>query len=1085
MKKSTFSFLILAFVALLPMSSLGQGVTTSAINGVVTDAQGQPMVGATVVALHVPSGTTYGVASDATGSYRIPNMRVGGPYTITVSYVGYATSEISNLTLRLGETQRLDFVLSEASAELDEITVTASSGSVGANAGASTQISTELIELVPSLDNDIDDVLKLTPQARLYGDGISFAGINNRFNAIYIDGAVNNDVFGLASSGTNGGQTGASPFSLDILEQLQVVLSPYDVTLGGFAGGGVNAVTKSGTNTFKSTVYTYIRNENLVAKTNQTYADRLGLEREKVDEFTQNTTGFSIGGPIKKDKAFFFTNVEIQNNETPVPFDLGNYTRTAGRYNQSDLTRLRNHLINNYNYDPGTFGNTSDNLEGLKIFGKIDLNLNQSNRLTLRHQYTKAEQFNRNAGSSNTINFSNNGIYFPSTTNSTALELNSVFGTSASNNLILSFVTVRDDRDPLGGDFPYVFIEDVAGGLIRLGSEEFSTGNALDQDIFTITNNFKLYRGDHTITLGTHNEFYSIYNLFIPQNYGTYRFSSLDDFINGNPAKEYDRTFSLVDNLTGDGSKAASEFNAFQLGFYVQDEINVNSSLTVTAGLRLDIPVIVDDPRIPADFNSTSLPLMQAGYDVAKDAVGGKAPEGQLMFSPRVGFTYDMGKEDRQILRGGIGIFTSRIPFVWPGAMFNNNGVTTGRVNEGGINGPVNFIADVNRQYTAPAGAPNGQVDLFTKDFKYPQVLRGNVGFDFILPGDIETTIEAIYTKTLNNILYTNINSKSDVSFTWTGSPDNREVYTRSSYVGAYGSGVYLASNTSEGYAYNLTASFAKRFDFGLAATLAYSFGDSYSVSEGTSSQNSSQWRGQVSIDGRNNPVSGRADFAQGHRVISSLSYKKNWSDKSNNTTTISLFFNGGNEQPFSYIIGGSAARNLNNEAGSTSRNRSLVYIPKTSSDINLVDYTAGGVTVTAAQQWERLNAVIEDDKYLSNNRGGYAEKNGAWMPFATTFDLSLKQDLGFNLGGQSQRVQISLDIINFANLINPKWGTLYTIPGEFNYYYLYNFVGYEADGTTPKFEFRGDGSTGKDRFNISNSGSRWKMRVGVRYMFN
>ncbi len=1085
MKKSHLSFLLFAIMALFPLTSFGQGVTTSSINGVVTDGEGQPMIGATITALHVPSGTTYGAASDASGAYRIPNMRVGGPYTVVVSYVGYTNSEISNLTLRLGENQRLDFVLSVSSAQLDEITVTASSGSVGANAGASTQISTELIELVPSLDNDIDDVLKLTPQARLFGDGISFAGMNNRFNAIYIDGAVNNDVFGLASSGTNGGQTGASPFSLDILDQLQVVLSPYDVTLGGFAGGGVNAVTKSGTNTFKSTVYTYIRNENLVAKTNQEYADRLELERERVDEFTQNTTGFSIGGPIKKDKAFFFTNVEIQNNETPAPFDLGNYTRTAGRYGESDLTRLRNHLISQYGYDPGTFGNTSDNLEGLKIFGKIDYNLNQNNRLTLRHQFTKAEQFDRYAGSSNTINFSNNGIYFPSTTNSTALELNSVFGTSASNNLILSFVTVRDDRDPLGGDFPYVFIEDAAGGLIRLGSEEFSTGNALDQDIFTITNNFKLYRGDHTITLGTHNEFYSIYNLFIPQNYGTYRFSSLDDFINGNPAKEYDRTFSLVDNLTGDGSKAASDFSAFQLGFYAQDEINVNSRLTVTAGLRIDIPVIVDDPRIPADFNSTSLPLMQAGYDVAKDAVGGKAPEGQLMFSPRVGFTYDMGKEDRQILRGGIGIFTSRIPFVWPGAMFNNNGVTTGRVDERGITGPVNFISDVSKQYTAPAGAPNGQVDLFTKDFKYPQVLRGNIGYDFILPGDIETTIEAIYTKTLNNILYTNINSKSDVSFTWTGSPDNREVYTRSSYVGAYGSGVYLASNTSEGYAYNLTASFAKRFDFGLAATLAYSFGDSYSVNEGTSSQNSSQWRGQVSIDGRNNPVSGRADFAQGHRVISTLTYKKNWFEKSNNTTTISLLYNGGNEQPFSYIIGGSSARNLNNEAGSTSRNRSLVYIPKSSNDINLVDYTAGGVTVTAAQQWERLNAVIEDDRYLRNNRGGYANKNGAWMPFASSFDISIKQDLGFKVSGQSQRIQVSLDIINVANLLNPEWGTVYTIPGEFNYYYLYNFVGYEADKTTPKFEFRGDGSTGTDRFNISNSASRWKMRVGVRYMFN
>jgi len=1084
MKNKRIKLFIGAVLLFLPLISFGQGVTTSSISGVVNDTDGQPMIGATVVALHIPSGTSYGASTDGTGAYRIPSMRVGGPYTVTASYVGYLPSVVNELTLRLGEVEQINFVLSTSSTELGEITVTGSSSSAGTNAGSSTQISTELIETLPSLDNDIDDILKLTPQSRIYGDGISLAGMNNRYNAIYIDGAVNSDVFGLASSGTNGGQTGASPFSLDILEQLQVVLSPYDVTIGGFAGGGINAVTKSGTNTFKSTLYTYIRNENLVGETNRTYADRLGIEREKVAEFTQNTTGFSLSGPIKKDKAFFFTNVEIQNNETPVPYDLGTYTNKAGRVSQADLTNLRNHLINQYGYDPGTFGSTSDNLEGLKLFGKLDLNINENNRLTLRHQYTKAEQFNRNSGSSNTINYSNNGIYFPSTTNSTALELNTVFGTNASNNLILSYVTVRDDRDPLGSDFPYVTINDEAGGSIRFGSEEFSTGNALDQDIFTITNNFKLYRGNHTITLGTHNEFYSIYNLFIRQNYGSYRFASLDDFLNGNPATDYDRSYSLVDNVTGDGSKGAAAFDAFQLGFYVQDEISVNSQLTVTAGLRVDIPIISDDPRIASDFNSSALPQMQAGYDIAKDVTGGKAPDGQLMFSPRVGFTYLLDTEDRQVLRGGVGVFTSRIPFVWPGAMFNNNGVTVGGMNERDINGPVNFIGDYTNQYSTPPGSPSGQIDLFTKDFKYPQVLRGNIGFDFVLPGDIETTVEAMYTKTLNNITVTNVNSKPEVDFTWTGSPDNRKVYTRDSYVRNYSSGVYVASNTSEGYGYNLSASFAKRFNRGLYASFAYSFGDAYAVNEGTSSQNSSQWRGVVSVDGRNNPELGRSDFAQGHRIISLLSYQKNW-DNSPASTTISLFINGGNATPFSYIIAGSGARNLNNEAGSTSRNRSLIYIPNSRSDINLIDYTAGGVTVTAAEQWARLNALIEDDKYLRNNRGSYAEKNGSWMPFATTFDLSLKQDVEFSVAGQNQRLQLSLDVINFANLINPDWGTRYSVPGDFNNYYLYQLEGYAADGTTPEFTYRGDGSTGKDRFDISNSGSRWQMRFGVRFMFN
>lgn len=1079
-----FRLFALSAIALLPGALFAQGVTTSSMAGNVTDTEGMAMVGATVVAVHQPSGTTYGTATDLTGAYRIPNMRVGGPYSVTVSYTGYGTIVVDELFLRLGETEYRNFVLDAATLELESITVTATSSSAGAASGASTQITNEVIQALPTLDGDIDDFLRLTPQAGLYGDGITFAGTNNRFNAIYIDGAVNNDVFGLASSGTNGGQTGISPFSIDIIDQLQVVLSPYDVTLGGFAGGGINAVTKSGTNTFTATAYTFLQNENLVGKTNGTYADRFDLEREKVAEFAQTKYGFSLGGPIRKDKAFFFANVEVQDDETPIPFELAEYTSVAGRASQADLTNLRNFLVSRYNYDPGSFGSTSDELQGLKFFGKVDVNLDENNRLTLRHQYTKAEQYNRNGGSSNRINFSNNGIYFPSTTNSTALELNSVFGTNASNNLILSYVTVVDDRDPIGSDFPYVYIRDAASGQITFGSEEFSTGNALDQKIFAITNNFNLYRGAHTITIGTHNEFYDIYNLFIPQNYGTYTFASLNDFLTEQAPINYVRAYSLVDDITGDGSAAAADFKAMQLGFYVQDEWVVNPSLTVTGGLRVDIPIITSDPADDGYFNSTALPKMQAAYDVAEGARAGAAPDGQLMISPRVGFTYDVKGDRSQILRGGMGVFTSRIPFVWPGAMYNNNGLTTGRVTQGDVAAGVTFRPGIDNQYVNPNfTVPSGQIDLFTKDFKYPQVFRTNLAYDFTLPFGIETSLEFLFTKTMNNILYTNINSDPTIGFNWTGA-DNRSIYTRSSIDRTY-SAVYLASNTSEGYSVNMTASFAKRFDSGLYATLAYSFGDAYSVSEGTSSQNSSQWRGQLSVNGRNNPGYGRADFAVGNRVVSSLTYRKAWSKDGNNATTVALYANAQNGIPYSYVIAGGSARNLNNETGSTSRNRSLIYIPNSANDINLVDYTVGGTTVTAAQQWENLNRLINDDPYLKANRGGYADKNGSWAPFSTDFDFSLKHDFGVNAGGQNHRLQLSIDVINFANLLNKNWGVAYSVPGEFNYYYLYQFDGYEADGRTPKFSYRGDGDTGTDRFDISNSGSRWRMRVGLRYMFN
>ena len=476
--------------------------------------------------------------------------------------------------------------------------------------------------------------------------------------------------------------------------------------------------------------------------------------------------------------------------------------------------------------------------------------------------------------------------------------------------------------------------------------------------------------------------------MFIRQNYGSYFYGSVDDFINGAPAINYDRSYSLVDNLTGDGSAAASEFNAMQLGFYIQDEWAVNSQFTLTGGLRVDIPIITDDPAIDESFNSTTLPLLQAAYPIANDVTGGAAPEGQLMFSPRLGFNYDVTGDMKNVLPGGVGIFTSRIPFVWPGAMFNNNGLTIGGVDENDIDGDIIFNGDIQTQPTNPDFTiPSGQVDLFTSDFKYPQVLRGNLGFDTELPGGIAATIEGIYTKTLNNVLYTNILTDPTVDFTWTNTPDTRPIYTGDDLDETY-SAVYLASNTDEGYTYTLTGSLAKDFDFGLSAMLAYTYGDADAVNEGTSSQNSSQWRGQVSVDGRNNPVLGRSDYAMGHRLITSLSYGIDWNKAKNVSTTLTLFYEGRKGDPYSYIIGGRDARNLNNERGSTSRNRSLIYIPATMDDINLVE--TDGISVE--EQWENLNAFIEDDPYLSENRGGYAEKNSNFMPWTSFLDLSLRQ---------------------------------------------------------------------------------------------
>ncbi len=1085
---TTAGFILIAGFQILLSA---QGVTTGKLSGKVTDQNNQVIDGATIVAIHTPSGTTYSTFTDVEGNYTIANMRVGSLYKVIFSMIGHTNQEIENVDIILGENKKLNGTLVEQSTALESVEIIGRSGNVGEISGTGTQISNTNISNMPTLNRDLKDFTRLTPQGTTIGEGSSFGGVNNRFNAIYIDGAVNNDVFGLAANGSNGGQTGISPFSIDIIDQVQVVLSPYDVSFGGFAGAGISAVTKSGTNRIEGTAYYFLQNQDLVGKTNKTYADRYKIaDRTKVADFTKSTYGASLGGPIKKDKIFYFANVEIQKDETPILFDLQTYT---GNSKLADLEALRNKLINDYKYDPGSFGNATDELNGLKLFGKIDWNINKNNRLTLRHSYTKAEQYDRNVGATRTINFSNNGLFFPSTTNSSAVELNTRLGLKYSNNLILGFTKVLDDRDPIGSAFPFVRIADGAG-TIFFGTEEFSGANLLDQKIFTLTDNFKIYRGKHTWTIGTHNEFYDLRNVFIAQNYGSYRYDSLAGFMNNLNASAYNRSYSLVDNISGDDSKAAAAFKAMQLGLYVQDEIEVNNKLSLTAGIRLDLPMFTSDPQKDTLLANTAIQKLAGYYPLANDVKVGSAPDGQLMFSPRIGFTYKLTKDNKHMLRGGVGVFTSRIPFVWPGAMFNNNGLTIGTVTQRDIAGGVKFIDNVNEQYTNPNfKIPSGSVDLFVKDFKYPQVLRANLAFEAKLPFSTLFSIEGVFTKTLNNIVYTNINSDttSNALGTWTGSGDTRIQYNNKSIVSNY-SAIYLASNTSEGNAYSITASLSKNFNCGLQTSVSYTFGDAFSLMDGTSSQNSSQWRGQLNVNGRNHPSYGRSDYAIGNRVIANLSYVKNWQNKSLYTTTISLFYDGRNNQAFSYVIGGgTGAQNPNLETGSTGRNRSLIYIPKDQTDINLVDYKdASGNTITAQSQWDNLNKFIDSDPYLSEHRGEYVDKNSNFGIFANYIDLAIRQDLGFKINGRIHRFQLSFDVFNLANLINPSWGERYTIPGEFNYYYLYTFEKLVADPnnanklTKPTFTYRGGPESGKESQDISSFSSRWQGRVGLRYIF-
>lgn len=1050
--------------------SFAQGVTSSSMSGKLTDENGEALVGANITAIHGPTGTFYGNSTDLDGFYRISNMRTGGPYKVTISYTGYEDVVKDNIYLQLGQSLRLSEQLSQTSVELDEISIVANRSDVfdGNRTGAETFIGEDQIAILPTVSRSIGDFARITPQATITegndGFSISLNGVNNRYNAIYIDGAVNNDVFGLAGSGTNGGQTGVSPFSVDAIEQFQISLAPFDVRTGGFAGGAINAVTRSGSNNMEGSVYTFMRNESLAGKTP---TDNPAVERTRLADFSARTTGFRLGGALKKDKIFFFINGEIQRDEIPLPFNFADY---EGQSSQSDLGALENKLQNQFGYNPGGYTDSRTFLDSDKITAKFDFNLSNEHKLSLKHSYVSATNLEGNQSGTRLVRYSGSSEFFESKTNSTSLELNSVFGNKYANNLVLGFTSVRDDRDPNGAEFPYVIIDDDGGDII-FGSEPFSTANLLNQDIFTITNNFEIYSGKHTFTVGTHNEFYSVDNLFLAFNFGWYEYDGLNSFLNDEPASFFQRVFSLRDNLTGDDSGAIASFTGGQFGVYVQDEIQMSDDFKLTAGLRFDMPFFGNTP-VNDEFNNVTAPLLSQSWDL-RGAQVGEFIGTPLMISPRLGFNYDISGDQTTQLRGGIGVFTSRVPLVWPGGAYNNYGFNAGFT----CCFDTVFNPDPNSQPPGDVNvndpSPNGTVDLFAADFKVPQVLKFNVAVDHKLPGGLIGNIDAIYNKTLNNVAYQNVNlTPSTTRLTGTG--DNRLLYNRRDEIDPTYGRVLLGYNTSDGYTYNFTASVTKPFTEGFSGSLAYSYGDSYSVFDGTSSQNSSQWRGLHTVDGRNvDQQLTRSDFSQGSRFIGTATFKKNWIK--NLATTISLFYEGQSGRPFTFIYNDNGR--LNNE---DSRERALLYVPADASDIILVE--SGGRS--PQEQWSDLDQYIESDAYLSTRRGQYVERNSSRAPFSNVIDMKVLQDINLYAGGKKHTLQLSLDIFNFTNMLNKNWGRRFFVPSSFQ---LLDFQGFQDDGTTPEFSFRGVTNNDPAANNIDDRGiqsSRWQMQFGIRYIF-
>ncbi|MCK9399993.1 MAG: TonB-dependent receptor [Bacteroidales bacterium] len=1077
--KKIYKLLMMASFFLTAAGLFAQGTTTAGLNGKVTDNNGATLTGATILAVETGTGAQYGTISDDKGLFRLPNMNPGGPYKLTVTFVGFQSFTQPDIYLNLGQTLKLDVKLSESATTLKDVEILGVQNDIfdGNRTGTQTNISNESMSRMPTLGRNITDFTRLTPQAKVTTNGgLEVGGMNNRYNAIFIDGAVNNDVYGLAESGTNGGQTGISPFSMDIIDQFTISIAPYDIKQGGFAGAGINAVTRRGTNEFSGSAYYYMRNEGLAGKTP---TDNLDLEREKLANFSSNTYGFRLGGPIIKDKLFFFANVEIQQDETPQPFDFTTY---GGDVTTEELNGLTDFVKNNYGYDPGSYTGGERTLDGLKLFARIDWNISQKHKLTLRHQYTKAEQVTPGAPSSTNVYYSNAGIDFPSKTNSTALELKSIFSNKYSNDLIIGLTFVVDDRDPMEANFPYVRIKDGTRN-IYFGSEEFSTANYLSQDIITLTDNFEIYKGKHTFTIGTHNEFYKMYNLFVRQNFGSYQYDNLAAFINGDLAFQYDRTFSAVDDVTGDGSKAAADFNAMQIGVYGQWETEWSDKFNTTIGLRLDVPMFLDQSPVNEDFNTNMIPLIEeAGYDLM-GAKTGQMPSPKLMFSPRVGFNWDVNGDKKTQVRGGAGIFTSRIPFVWPGGSYTNNGVTTGGMRvtldpENPDSTVLLFNPDWENQPSVPPTAPSGQVDLFAKNFKFPQVLRGSLAIDQKLPWGIVGTLEVTYTKTLNNVLYYNYRYMQSGNLTGTG--DDRPLYTKVNIGSAKYTDFIFGTNTNKGYSYNFTAQLQKDDFHGLSAFLAYTYGHTKSMNDGISSQNSSQWR-VPNVRGKNDIDLAISDFDLGSRVVAFLSYKVEYAKFLG--TTIGLYYNGQSGQRYAYGYADGSTKFL----GEDNQSLELMYVPVDQTDINLIDKmdSEGNITLSAAQQWDDLNAFIEGDDYLSTRRGEYAERNSSRAPFQNIIDLHFAQDFYINVKDKRNTLQFTFDIFNFTNMLNNEWGRMYYVSGYYNNYPLVKFEGFQEDGTTPNFSFT---KPKGEIWSIDDAGlmsARWQAQIGIRWLFN
>ena len=1075
------SFLVISFLIVLPKILLAQGVTTASLNGVVTDADGNPLPGANVIAEHIPSGSQYGAATRDNGFFNLPNLRVGGPYTVTVSYVGFNPQKKENINLNLGQDFRIEFILESEAVTVGEVVVTAEQDAVlnSNRTGAATYIEVEQIQTLPTIKRSIRDLTRLDPRS----DGnYSFGGKNWLYNNISLDGSYFNNPFGLDDPAP-GGQASAEPVPYDAVEQIQVSIAPYDIRQGGFTGAGVNVVTKSGTNRFQGSLYSFFRNETLLGNTVS------GNEVIANPDLYFNQSGFSVSGPIVEDKLFFFLNGEIERREDPgtnFVADNGDGQIEFGesRVSADVMNQIRTRMKDVYGYETGEYEGFIHDTENEKILLKMDWNINESNNLSFRYNRLDARRdlpphpFVLSSGgrgpNETSLPFENSGYKINNKLNSYAVELNSRSENFA-NRFFASYNVFRDNRDPFSEPFPTIQIDVDGVNYTTIGHEPFSIHNILDQDVLQITDNFSYFLGQHVITAGSTFEYFKFFNAFnifryglfmVPAQFGGTTFGSLDEFFDAtDPTSEnfIDFRASYVDPTAGSPFKGEN-IEVGQLSFYVQDEFSVSPVFNLTAGLRVDMPMYFTEP-VDNPF-SRGLTLLDEN-DNPEVVDQSKLPDVQYLFSPRIGFNWDVSGDRSTQLRGGTGIFTGRLPFVWVGNVISNPGANP---NLYPAADPITSKDDAVLQQSFDL---NGMVE----DFKWPQVWNSNIAVDHLLPWGLLGTVEFIYGKDINSIYVRNADLVKPVRYLDDGRPyfggaGNNELNPDG------GSGAYVIDNSDEGYHYSGTIQLRKQFDFGLQTGLAYAYQEAKSLLKSTEIASVLFAENPVQGD-PNKPELSYSEFGMRHRITGNAIYSHVWSDQW--TSHFGLFFEvsegnkfagaGGNRYSFVY------AGDVN---GDGMAGNDLIYIPESQSDINLVPYeNENGQTISPEEQWNKLNAFIEQDEYLKEHRGEIAERFGAVNPWWWNIDFRFMQDFAFILGSMRHTFQLSVDILNLPNMLSSEWGvrkiasSSATNPLE--------LVGFD-EGGEPNFNYKGTTTT--TYVDDPGVNSRWQMQIGIRYFF-